>query len=154
MKRIVNVAVGSFIFLVAYQFWFGSGIFNGLFSQSVADGNLGAGPADLLSQLLELALTIVSTVGAFTITVLVGGIRYIVTALDGDPSTAGADTEWASDSIEMPNQQVGDYTRVLLQAVHDRDAPLTIMMAERMAGEKYITTELLKPVEKSQTLSS
>ena len=141
-SRIVTIPVGILIFYVAYQFWFGSGIFNGFFASDVETGKLGAGTADAFSQGLEILAVILSTVGGVAISISTKLVSWIGTTIeqwrtvpkpvviDGEPINIPVST--------MPPQQMQELQRLLIQAVLDRDKPLTVALANKLAGTKFL----------------
>lgn len=158
IERLVTIVVGVAVLFFAYQFWFGSGILNGWFSPNVETGKLGAGTADFFSQVLEIILTLVSTVGITAIAIALKLIRFItnaiqgtanefarkppetVTVQQGDPRVTNivVDNRESKPQHITPQQQA-DYVRVLIQAVVEGDRNLMFAMAERINGTPFLT---------------
>ena len=133
-NKIVKMIVGAGVFLLAYNFFFGSGIFNGLFESSVAEGKLGAGQANALTGVLEMVATVLSTVGGYAILAATKLIQFIIDAVSEFQGQG-------DDQPAMTERQYVDYQRVLMQAIAEKNGPLTIMMAEQIAGAKFLTRQ-------------
>lgn len=150
IERLVTLAVGCVVLYFAYQFWFGSGIFNGYFEKPVADGQLGAGPADFFSQLLELALTLITTVGAVVFAVGFKLIRWISNAFEGvklmntisdHKKNNTRPTATAANDYHLSPEEFQELSNVLIAACVSGDSELFTAVAEKINGEPFLTEE-------------
>ena len=170
IQRLVTIVVGAIVLYFAYNFWFGSGIFAGWFEPKPPEGftslneavNLGdpqalrsAGSADLLSQGMEIILTILSTIG----TVFLASIFKVIQWLSRPFESAANNYAARRPIVKTPspplkpvssssphNREMGDeefntMLRVLGQSVIRKNKKMTIAVAEEMAGESYLTRD-------------
>lgn len=146
INRIVTVAVGAIVLFFAYNFWFGSGIFNGFFSSSVDDGKLGAGSADFVSQFLEIIATVLSTIGTVWLAVIFKVVQWVTDAFYGSANEFGrkqdrphviADDQPTLNHIS--DDMRNDMIKLLLQSVFEGNRSVTVAMAQRLNGTPYLT---------------
>jgi|LakMenEpi03Aug12_release.lakeMendotaPanAssembly.Ray.scaffolds.fasta_scaffold574467_2 hypothetical protein len=160
-KKPFNFVVGCLVIFLAFRLFVGSS----LFSQSLpTEGRLAVGsPAgDLFQSVLESAFAIISGLGAFTVLRLSGLISILYSQLSplftNTDSNSNSNTTPLVNSISETSRQfhsqfatpvqtastipVGmmeDLSRLLVQSAIDKDARLTVVIAEKMAGETYLT---------------
>ena len=150
-NNIVTLAVGSLMLYFAYNFWFGSGIFDGVYVPQPPEGfdNLegalaannpealrSVGVSDLISQFLEIVATVVSTIGMVGIAISTKLIQFIAGSFDG----FGLPQPTQQKQVEsMGDEEFQTMLLVLGQAVLRKNAKLVIAAAEEMAGEEFLT---------------
>ena len=154
-KKLTTMAVGAVILYVAYNFWFGSGIFDGVYVPSPPEGfdNLegalkandpqalrSVGVSDFISQALEIVATIISTVGMVGIAISTKLIQWI----SGSFNFGGSETSSAvaNSVLETDDEEFEVMLLVLGQAVIRKNRKLTIAVAEQMAQSSFLTDEL------------
>jgi len=152
LNRLVTIAVGAFVLYFAWMFFWRSGFFDVFVAPKPdIDGMVSVGASsasDFLGSAIELIAVVLSTVGSLTLTIMFGGIRYIVSAIapllksnqepaaSPDPSVAAVKDQ-ATESA-MPPQMAQQVAKLLVQAAIDGDGPLVIALAERLHGEKFL----------------
>lgn len=153
-KKPFNFVVGCLVIFLAFRLFVGSS----LFSQSLpTEGRLAVGsPAgDLFQSVLESAFAIISGLGAFTVLRLSGLISLLYSQLTplftNNQATKQAilpiaeasrefHSQFAAPSLNpIPVGMMEDLSRLLVQSAIDKDARLTVVIAEKMAGETYLT---------------
>ena len=161
IQRIITIAVGAIVLFFAYNFWFGSGIFAGYFAPAPPEGfdNLSAavgagnpqalrsaGQADLLSQFFEIVFTIVSTVGTVAIAIALKLIQWLSSPFEALANEFARRTKpmeqvplVAKSGHQLAARQRDEYCRVMMQGIVEGDVDLTIIMAEKINGSKYLT---------------
>ena len=152
IQRVIQIIVGVFAFYIAYNFWFGSGIFNGYFEPSVSEGNLGAGNADFLSQLLEIVFTILSTVGTVFIAVALRLIQWFATPFESAANRFAGNNEPDGEFHKVSNPRgktkgFDVYAKVISQAIIDGDVDVIESIANKMHGEPFIKAQAIPRVQ-------
>ena len=101
---------------------------------------------------MEVIFTILSTVGTIGLAISLKLIQWLATPFESaanelakrkEPTVESTATAVSNPGkkAHMSRQQQTEYSRVLLQAIVEGDKGLTIAMAERINGSKYLTTE-------------
>ena len=166
IQRLVTIVVGGIVLFFAYNFWFGSGIFAGWFEPQPPEGftslneavNLGnpqalrsAGSADLLSQGMEIILTILSTIGTVFLASIFKVIQWLARPFESAandyaarrPIVNAPPTLEVNEPLknEMGDEEFNTMIRVLGQSVIKKNKRMTIAVAEEIAGEPYLTRD-------------
>lgn len=148
IQKVITLVVGFFIFYLMYNFWFGSGIFNGWLEPSVSSGKLGAGNADLLSQLIEMVITVVSTVGLVGITISFKLIRWLSTPFEPllESFVKDPNEGYVSDYRRYSKVEGYDtYLKVLEQAIIDGNPNGVEFAVNKMHGSDFMTAKEIAP---------
>lgn len=153
-NNIATLAVGSLILYFAYNFWFGSGIFDGVYVPQPPEGfhNLegalaannpealrSVGVSDLISQFLEIVATVVSTIGMVGIAISTKLIQFIAGSFDDFGLLQPTQPTQQKQVESMGDEEFQTMLLVLGQAVLRKNAKLVIAAAEEMAGEEFLT---------------
>lgn len=131
-ENLVKLVVGAAIIAAAFWFWIGSGIFDASLQPKVEKGELGAPTANVLAQLFEAGLAIVSSVGGIALFVFSHGAKWIASFLQPDQSTIVQPVGTPQDRMQE------DMSRLLIQAVIDGDKEMTKVLCHRIAGKPYL----------------
>lgn len=149
LKKPINLVVGVIILVVCFNLFVGSGIMDSLFAPAVQDGKLGAPTATVLATLAELVISSVSALGGFGIYLLLNGGQMLMNMIEpafkdkSDVSPVGTSSSNTSEGM------MEDCARLLVQSAIDGDKVMTIALAEKLAGRKYLTS-----IESSSTFGS
>jgi len=138
LKKPINLLVGIVAIAFCVRFFLGSGVGESFVTPYVESGQVGTTGFELLSSMFEILVGILSGVGAAIIFMLLKGAAFLIAILlplfDKNSPTDETDTV-GIDSDAMHE----DLARLLLQAAVEGDKELTIVVAEKLAGKKYLT---------------
>lgn len=161
IQRLITIIVGAVVLFLSYNFWFGSGIFAGWFVPSPPEGFdtlegalragnpsalKSAGSADLLSQGIEILLTIVSTIGTVAIAIALKLIQWLSRPFESAANEFARrkEPESASQKVNNPRGKTEGfdvYLKVVAQAIIDGDVDVIESISNKMHGEPFIQAQ-------------
>jgi len=134
LKRIVIFVIGIALLILSWGFFSGSGVGEPMLDS----GSLGEVGFGIWSSIIEIVFSILTSAIGLLLFVLLKGANYVSSILQPMFNSYSGTVELTTVGTDA---MMEDLSRVLLQAIIDRDKVLTIAIAEKIAGQKFLTDE-------------